>query len=94
MTGDEFAALVSAGLGRPVAYAAEAVDAFEAAVAGSLGTAAAERIASKFRLFATNPAEADAILARPFDPRPGLEDVRPTGVETWTRRHRAAFLAR
>ena len=92
LTGDAFAALVSAGLGRPVAYAAEAVDAFEAEVAGALGALAAERIASKFRLFAADPAEADAMLARPFDPRPGLEGFRPSGVEAWTRRHRAAFL--
>jgi hypothetical protein len=35
--------------------------------------------------------QADAMLAGPFEARPGLEDFRPPPIEQWVRRHRREF---
>ncbi len=91
LTGDELAARVSAGLGRTIRYRGQSPDDFEREIDAALGAGAGRRVASKFRYFATSPEEAEAILAQPFTPQAGLEDFRPTSVETWARAHRPRF---
>jgi nucleoside-diphosphate-sugar epimerase len=61
--------------------------------AASCGVAHAvlQRVASKFRFFASHRDEADAMLAGPFEAQPGLKDFRPTPIEEWVRRHRKDF---
>ncbi|MGU3422931.1 hypothetical protein [Methylobacterium sp. D54C] len=44
-------------------------------------------------LFAEHPAEAEAILGRPFVQQPGLESFRPIGVAEWAKWHRGHFAA-
>ncbi|BFO54960.1 MULTISPECIES: NmrA family NAD(P)-binding protein [Comamonadaceae] len=90
--GDGLAACIAAGLGRPVAYRAQSIDAFEREVDAAMGPGMGRRIASKFRYFEAHPEEADAILARPFTPGRGLEDFVPTDALTWVRLHRGDFL--
>lgn len=92
LDGHEFAAQLSAGLGRPVACEAQAIDAFEREVDAAMGAGMGRRIASKFRYFSSHPDEAEAILAKPFEPDAALHDFRPTDVQTWVRRHRHALL--
>ncbi|ENN84535.1 nucleoside-diphosphate-sugar epimerase [Rhizobium freirei PRF 81] len=91
VSGDELAARIGAGLGRHVAYRAQPLDEFERDVDAVMEPGTGKRVASKFRFFTSNPDEADAILARPFGPQPGLEDFQPTGIEEWVRAHRTAF---
>lgn len=91
VTGEELAARVAAGLGRPVAYRAQSLDAFEREVDAAMGAGTGRRVASKFRFFAAYPGETDAMLSRPFTPQPGLAGFRPTDIATWVLRHRGAF---
>lgn len=90
--GDELAACISAGLGRPVAYRAQAIDVFEREVDATMGAGMGQRIGSKFRYFETHPEEADSILSRPYTPQSGLEEFKPTDVQTWIRLHQRDFL--
>jgi len=83
LTGDELAARVSTGLGRKIRYNGQSLEEFEREVDAAMGAGVGRRVASKFRYFATYPEEADAILARPFTPKPGLEDFRPKSIEAW-----------
>ncbi|MFK0162565.1 SDR family oxidoreductase [Rhizobium sp. NPDC090279] len=91
VAGKELASRIGAGLGRRVAYRAQPLDEFERDVDAAMGPGTGRRVASKFRFFASHPAEADAMLAAPFTPQPGLEDFQPTGIEEWVRQHRAQF---
>lgn len=93
VTGDELMARISAALGRPLRYEAQAIDDFEHEVDRAMGSGVGSAVASKFRFFANHPAEAAAILADPFVPKPGLEGFRPTSIEDWCRRHRQTLLA-
>lgn len=91
LSGEELAACLSEGLGRRIAYQAQPIDAFEREVDLAMGAGMGRRVASKFRYFASHTAEADAILARPFEPHAGLEGFRPTDVVTWARQHWHGF---
>ena len=91
VTGDQLAARVAAGLGRPVVYHAQPLDEFERDVDAAMGAGTGRRVASKFRFFASHRDEADAMLAGPFEAQPGLKDFRPTPIEEWVRRHRKDF---
>lgn len=88
LTGDQLAAHVSAGLGRPVRYRGQPLDEFECEIDAAIGVGVGRRVASKFRYFATHPDDADAILAAPFKPQAGLEGFAPTSVQSWVRAHR------
>lgn len=92
LDGHELAARVSDGLGRRITYRAQPIEVFEREVDAAMGAGMGRRVASKFRYFAANPSEADAILARPFEPLAGLEDFQPTDVASWVRQHRQAFI--
>ena len=92
LDGDELAACISAGLGRPVAYRAQAIDVFEREVDATMGAGMGKRIGSKFRYFEAHPEEADSILSRPYTPQSGLEEFKPTDVQTWIRLHQRDFL--
>ncbi|WP_244507708.1 SDR family oxidoreductase [Methylobacterium phyllostachyos] len=92
VTGDTFAARVAAGLGRPLVYRAQSLEAFEREIDAAMGAGSGSVVASKFRYFAGHPEEAQSILADPFAPRPGLEGFRPTGITEWVRAHRQALL--
>jgi hypothetical protein len=82
---------VSAGLGRRIVYCPQPLDEFESDVEAAMGPGTGRRVASKFRFFASHRHEAKAMLSGPFEPRLGLEDFRPTGIEEWGRRHRTDF---
>jgi uncharacterized protein YbjT (DUF2867 family) len=92
LDGDELAAQITAGLGRPVLYRAQAIEGFEREVDAALGEGMGRRIGSKFRYFDAHPHEAEEILSKPFSPRTGLEGFQPTGVRDWVREHRCRFL--
>ncbi|MGO4712908.1 NmrA family NAD(P)-binding protein [Bradyrhizobium sp. 2TAF24] len=87
VTGDELAARISEGLGRRMVYRAQPLDDFERDVDAAMGLGTGRRVVSKFRFFASHPAEADAILAGAFAPQPGLGDFQPQGIADWARRH-------
>jgi uncharacterized protein YbjT (DUF2867 family) len=91
VTGDQLAARVAAGLGRPVVYRPQPLEEFERDVDAAMGAGTGRRVASKFRFFASHRLEANAMLAGPFEPHPGLEDFRPTSIEQWVRRHARDF---
>ncbi len=91
VTGEELVARMSLWLGRQVAYRAQPLDDFERDVDAAMGPGTGRRVASKFRFFASNPEEANAILSQPFEPEPDLKDFRPTSIDEWVRQHRAAF---
>jgi uncharacterized protein YbjT (DUF2867 family) len=91
VTGDQLVARVAAGLGRPVVYGSQPLDEFERDVDAAMGAGTGRRVASKFRFFASHRDQADAMLAGPFEPQPGLEDFRPTTIGEWVRRHRKDF---
>lgn len=91
VTGDQLAARVAAGLGRPVVYCPQPLDEFERDVDAAMGAGTGRRVASKFRFFASHRYQADAMLAGRFEPQPGLEDFRPTPIEQWVRRHARNF---
>jgi uncharacterized protein YbjT (DUF2867 family) len=91
VTGDQLAARVAAGLGRPVVYCPQPLDEFERDVDAAMGAGTGRRVASKFRFFASHRYQADAMLAGRFEPQPGLEDFRPTPIEQWVRRHAKDF---
>lgn len=93
LTGDMLAARISSALGRPVAYRAQPLADFARDVEAAMGPGMGELVTSKFRYFAAHPDEAEAILARPYAPQPGLGGFRPARVEDWVRRHREALLA-
>lgn len=82
VTGDELAARLSVGLGKPITYHAEPLDAFERDVDMAMGPGMGRRIASKFRYFAEHPIDADRILATVQEPGliPGFT---PTRIEAW-----------
>lgn len=92
LDGPALAACLSEGLGRPVVYRAQPVDAFEQEVEAAMGAGMGARIASKFRYFASFPDEADAILTQSGPSPFPLADLERTDVTAWVRRHRAAFL--
>lgn len=91
VTGHELAQLLSKGLGRPVAYRAQPIDAFEEEVSKATCARMGRQIASKFRYFAEYPEEAADILARPFKPSAPLTDFSPSAIEDWISRHAASF---
>lgn len=91
--GDELAARLSAGLGRTIRYRAQALDEFEREIDAAMGAGTGRRVGSKFRYFAAHPHEADAILAAPFAPQPGLEGFVPTTAEAWIAARRDRFAA-
>jgi uncharacterized protein YbjT (DUF2867 family) len=93
VTGRELASRIGTGLGRDVAYRAQPLDEFEREVDAAMGPGTGRRVAAKFRFFASHPDEANAILSQPFEPQPGLDDFKPTGIEEWVRQHRAQFFA-
>lgn len=93
VTGPDFMAAISKGLGRKVAFLSQSVESFEREVAHALGPDLARGVASKFRFFRDHPAEADAILATPFRPDPALPGFRPETIEIWAARHRGAFFS-
>lgn len=93
LTGPELVQRLSAGLGRPVRYCAQSLDAFEREVDAALGAGQGRVVASKFRFFAEFPQQADALLAAPLQAQPGLEDFQPRSIDTWIAAHRQAFLA-
>lgn len=93
MDGDELAATLQAGLGVPVRYRAQPIDAFEREVDVSMGAGMGARVGSKFRYFARYPEEADAVLAQPFKPCPQLEGFEPLLAQTWVRLNRQSFFA-
>ena len=91
VTGEEFAARVSAGLGRRIVYRAQPLDEFEGEIDAAMGPGTGRRVASRFRFFAAHRDEAEIMLADSFVPQPGLEDFQPTGIEAWVRRHKGNF---
>ncbi len=91
VTGKELVSRMSLWLGRQITYRAQPLDEFERDVDAAMGPGTGRRVASKFRFFASNPDEADAILSRPFEAGSELKDFRPTGIEEWVRQHRRAF---
>lgn len=91
LTGDDLAAHVSAGLGRPVIYRSQPLDQFERELDAAMGAGTGRRVVSKFRYFTAHPDEADAILAAPFAPQAGLEGFMPTDVMSWVQAHREDF---
>ncbi|WP_204243632.1 NmrA family NAD(P)-binding protein [Xanthomonas sp. NCPPB 1128] len=93
LTGAELVQRLSAGLGRPVCYRAQSLDAFEREVDAALGAGHGRVVASKFRFFAEYPQQADALLAEPLQAQPGLEDFQPGSIDDWIVAHRQAFLA-
>lgn len=92
MDGAELAASIQAGLGLPVRYRAQPIEAFERDVDSVMGVGMGARIGSKFRYFASYPEEADAILAQPFKPYPELQGFEPLLVQRWVRMNRQSFL--
>jgi len=91
VVGEEFAARLSAALGRRVVYRAQPLEAFEREVDAALGAGSGRQVASKFHFFATHPSQADAILASPFQAQPALQGFRPATIGEWVGRHRQAF---
>lgn len=91
LSGDELSAVLSAGLGQPIVYRAQALDDFEQELNAALGAGAGKRVASKFRYFASHPEEAERILAQPFDAQAGLTAFQPLSVLEWMRAHSAQF---
>lgn len=91
ITGKELMARISAGLGLSVRYREQSPAEFESEIARTMGFDVGRRIASKFRFFAAHQAEADTILATPFETQPGLENFRPMRIEAWARQYRGAF---
>lgn len=91
LTGDELAARVSEGLGRPVIYRGQPLDQFEREVDAVMGVGTGRRVASKFHYFAAHPEDADMILSTPFQQQVGLEGFIPTNVKSWVRAHREDF---
>ncbi|WP_421914185.1 NAD(P)H-binding protein [Mesorhizobium sp.] len=89
--GAELTAALSVGLGWKVIYRSEPLDDFEREVEAVMGAGEGKRVASKFRFFQDYKDEADAILARPYVPQPGLEGFCPSSIEHWARRHVNAF---
>ena len=92
LDGDELAACIAAGLGRPVSYRAQPISVFEREIEAAMGAGMGRRVASKFRYFEARPEDADLILAGPYEPQDGLEDFQPTDVRTWVHLHRRDFL--
>ncbi|MEL4892290.1 NmrA family NAD(P)-binding protein [Xanthomonas protegens] len=93
LTGAELVQRLTAGLGRPVRYRAQPLDAFERDVDAALGAGQGRVVASKFRFFAMHPQQADALLAAPLQAQPGLEMFQPGSIDAWIAAHRQAFLA-
>lgn len=92
LTGNELAAQISVGLGRPVIYHSQSLDQFEHEVNAALGSNIGRRIISKFCYFAAYPDDANTILAAPFLPQAGLESFMPTSVTSWVQAHLADFI--
>jgi uncharacterized protein YbjT (DUF2867 family) len=92
LDGNALAAQITAGLGHPVVYRAQAIDEFEREVDAAMGEGMGRRIASKFRYFADHPDDAENILARPFTASAELDGFEPTDVQTWVRAHRLDFM--
>lgn len=90
VTGDELATRLSAGLGRPITYLAEPLDAFERDVDAAMGSGMGRRIASKFCYFDTYPDEADRVLAT-VHVTGSLPGFIPTTIDTWVRQRRDLF---
>ncbi|QWP78969.1 NmrA family NAD(P)-binding protein [Lysobacter sp. K5869] len=91
LSGEEFAACVSRGLGRTIRYRAQPLDEFERDIDAALGAGVGRRVGSKFRYFAGHREETETILAAPFAAQRGLEGFAPTGVEAWANAHRGEF---
>jgi uncharacterized protein YbjT (DUF2867 family) len=85
--GHELAARLSVGLDRNITYRAQDLEAFEREVDAAMGPGVGRAVASKFRYFRDHPEDADAILARPYEPTAPLEDFTPTSIEDWARAH-------
>lgn len=90
VTGDELAARLSAGLGKPITYHAEPLDVFERDVDAAMGPGMGRRIASKFRYFSEHPDDADRILATVQEPG-AIPGFNPTIIEAWARQRRRLF---
>lgn len=90
VTGDELAARLSAGLGKPITYHAEPLDVFERDVDAAMGPGMGRRIASKFRYFREHPDDAARILAAVQEPG-ALPGFTPTSIEAWTRQRCQLF---
>ncbi|MCX5512037.1 nucleoside-diphosphate sugar epimerase [Kaistia algarum] len=93
VTGDELAARISTGLGRPVVYRAQPLTEFESEIDAVMGQGMGRRVASKFHFFAGQKREADAMLSVAFEASGALAGFEPSSIEAWVRRHRQDFLA-
>lgn len=93
LDGVELAASIEAGLGFPVRYRAQPIEEFEQDVDSFMGAGMGARIGSKFRYFASNPEEAETILAKPFEPCPELEGFEPLLIEEWVRINKKSFFS-
>lgn len=85
--GNTLAARLSVGLGRTIRYHAQSINDFERDVDAAMGSGMGRMVAAKFRYFRDHPAEAAAILARPYEPTTPLNDFIPTSIEDWARAH-------
>ncbi len=90
VTGDELAVRLSAGLGKPIAFRAEPLDAFERDVDAAMGPGMGRRIASKFRYFHEHPVDADRILATVQDAG-SIPGFTPTDIAAWARQRCRLF---
>lgn len=90
VTGDELAARLSAGIGKPITYHAEPLDVFERDVDAAMGPGMGRRIASKFRYFREHPDDADRILAAVQEPE-ALPGFTPTSIEAWAQQRCQLF---
>lgn len=88
--GEELAARLTLGLGRPITYRSEPLDIFERDVEAALGSGMGRTIASKFRYFRDHPDDADRILAGSRD-SVTLPGLKPTTIKAWARQRREAF---
>lgn len=90
VTGDELAVRLSAGLGKPIAFRAEPLDAFERDVDAAMGPGMGRRIASKLRYFHEHPVDADRILAT-VQEAGSIPGFTPTDIAAWARRRCRLF---
>lgn len=90
VTGDELAVRLSAGLGKPIAFRAEPLDAFERDVDAAMGPGMGRRIASKFRYFHEHPVDADRILAT-VQEAGSIPGFTPTDIAAWARQRCRLF---
>lgn len=90
VTGDELAARLSVGFGKPIFYHAEPLEIFERDLGAAMGSGPGQRIVSKFRYWREHPEDADRILGA-FQKPALLPDFHPNTIEAWARERRHPF---